>query len=70
MSTYTTNKNIEMPASGSYNNAWAAPVNADWADIDGPLLIARDPFAGVTYDRGKIQLPELPGLGVRESVVA
>jgi L-alanine-DL-glutamate epimerase-like enolase superfamily enzyme len=43
---------------------------ADWADIDGPLLIARDPFAGVTYDRGKIQLPELPGLGVRESVVA
>ena len=25
----------------------------DWADIDGPFLTARDPFAGVTYDRGK-----------------
>lgn len=34
MSTFTTNKNIEKPASGSFNNAWAAPVNADWDDID------------------------------------
>ena len=25
----------------------------DWADIDGPFLIARDPFAGVTYDARK-----------------
>lgn len=33
-STYTTNKHIEKPASGDYNNAWAAPVNADWDDID------------------------------------
>jgi L-Ala-D/L-Glu epimerase len=38
----------------------------DWADIDGPLLIARDPFEGVTYDRGKLLLPDEPGLGVRE----
>lgn len=36
-STFTTNKNIEKPASGSYNNAWAAPVNADWDDIDNAL---------------------------------
>jgi hypothetical protein len=36
-STFTTNKNIEQPASGSYNNAWAAPVNADWTDIDNAL---------------------------------
>lgn len=33
-STFTTNKLIEQPASGSYDNAWAAPVNADWAIID------------------------------------
>jgi L-alanine-DL-glutamate epimerase-like enolase superfamily enzyme len=38
----------------------------DWADLDGPFLVARDPFAGITYDRGKIVLPDGPGLGVRE----
>ncbi len=38
----------------------------DWADLDGPLLTAYDPFAGVTYDRGKPILPREPGLGVRE----
>lgn len=38
----------------------------DWADIDGPFLTARDPFAGVAYDRGKLVLPDAPGLGVRE----
>lgn len=43
---------------------------ADWADIDGPFLTARDPFAGVTYRRGKLLLPEAPGLGVVESVAA
>jgi L-alanine-DL-glutamate epimerase-like enolase superfamily enzyme len=42
----------------------------DWADIDGPFLTSRDPFAGVTYDRGKLILPERPGLGVREVVPA
>lgn len=36
-STFTTNKSIEKPASGDYNNAWAAPVNADWDDIDNAL---------------------------------
>jgi L-alanine-DL-glutamate epimerase-like enolase superfamily enzyme len=38
----------------------------DWADIDGPFLTASDPFEGVTYDRGKLVLPDAPGLGVRE----
>ncbi len=42
----------------------------DWADIDGPLLIARDPFAGVGYDRAKLLLPDAPGLGVREAAPA
>jgi L-alanine-DL-glutamate epimerase-like enolase superfamily enzyme len=41
---------------------------ADWADIDGPFLTAQDPFSGVRYDRGKILLPDGPGLGVRETV--
>ncbi len=38
----------------------------DWADIDGPFLTAHDPFAGVTYDNGKLVLPNGPGLGVHE----
>lgn len=38
----------------------------DWADIDGPFLTANDPFGGVRYDRGKLVLPDAPGLGVRE----
>jgi L-alanine-DL-glutamate epimerase-like enolase superfamily enzyme len=42
----------------------------DWADIDGPFLTARDPFAGITYDRGKIVLPDAPGLGVKETALA
>ncbi len=42
----------------------------DWADIDGPFLTARDPFSGVTYDRGKLVLPETPGLGIREMAPA
>jgi L-Ala-D/L-Glu epimerase len=42
----------------------------DWADLDGPLLIAHDPFAGVVYERGKILLPNAPGLGVREAAAA
>lgn len=43
---------------------------ADWADIDGPFLVAHDPFRGVTYDRGKLILPDAPGLGVRETIPA
>jgi L-alanine-DL-glutamate epimerase-like enolase superfamily enzyme len=42
----------------------------DWADIDGPFLTAADPFAGVTYDRGKLVLPDAPGLGIRERTLA
>jgi L-alanine-DL-glutamate epimerase-like enolase superfamily enzyme len=42
----------------------------DWADLDGPFLTRDDPFAGITYDRGKIVLPSGPGLGVRERASA
>ncbi len=38
----------------------------DWADLDGNLLIANDPFAGVTVDRGRLVLSDRPGLGVSE----
>jgi L-alanine-DL-glutamate epimerase-like enolase superfamily enzyme len=36
----------------------------DYADLDGHLLINNDPYAGVTVERGKLVLPERPGLGV------
>lgn len=36
----------------------------DKADVDGPLLLAKDPNPGVSYDRGRLTLPEGPGLGV------
>jgi L-alanine-DL-glutamate epimerase-like enolase superfamily enzyme len=38
----------------------------DYADLDGNLLIANDPFTGVTVDRGRLVLPAGPGLGVTE----
>jgi len=42
----------------------------DWADLDGPFLTASDPFDGITYEAGKIILPDGPGLGVRERAPA
>jgi L-alanine-DL-glutamate epimerase-like enolase superfamily enzyme len=36
----------------------------DKADLDGPLLLARDPFPGVSYTRGAMTVPEAPGLGL------
>jgi L-Ala-D/L-Glu epimerase len=38
----------------------------DWADLDGPFLVADDPFVGMQYADGKIVLPTDPGLGVYE----
>lgn len=37
---------------------------ADYADLDGNLLVANDPFSGVTVQNGKLVLPDGPGLGV------
>lgn len=34
VSSYTTNKQIEKPANGDYNNTWSTPVNSDWDIID------------------------------------
>jgi L-alanine-DL-glutamate epimerase-like enolase superfamily enzyme len=37
----------------------------DYADLDGNLLIANDPFSGVRVKDGKLLLPYGPGLGLR-----
>jgi L-alanine-DL-glutamate epimerase-like enolase superfamily enzyme len=37
---------------------------ADWADLDGNLLISNDCYDGVTVTEGKITLNERPGIGV------
>jgi L-Ala-D/L-Glu epimerase len=37
---------------------------ADWADLDGNLLIDNDLYEGVTIKDGKIILPERPGIGI------
>ncbi|MGH2729610.1 MAG: dipeptide epimerase, partial [Actinomycetota bacterium] len=36
----------------------------DYVDLDSPLLLAQDPFPGVRYDKGRMILPDVPGLGV------
>jgi len=40
---------------------------ADWLDLDGPLLIRNDFFTGISYSDGKINLTELPGIGVMKT---
>jgi len=37
----------------------------DYADLDGNLLIANDPFRGVQVKNGKLLLPDRPGLGIK-----
>jgi hypothetical protein len=37
----------------------------DYADLDGNLLIANDPFVGVGVKDGKLVLPTGPGLGLK-----
>lgn len=39
----------------------------DYADLDGNLLLASDPFRGVLVMDGKLVLPKEPGLGVRRA---
>lgn len=38
---------------------------ADWADLDGNVLIDNDPFSGMQIVDGKITLPDRPGIGVK-----
>ncbi len=37
---------------------------AEWADLDGNLLISNDPFEGVKIVDGKIMLADSPGIGI------
>ncbi|HRZ98848.1 MAG TPA: enolase C-terminal domain-like protein, partial [Paludibacter sp.] len=39
---------------------------ADWADLDGNLLIKNDVFEGVKIIDGKVTLNKLPGLGIKK----
>ncbi len=38
---------------------------ADFCDLDGSLLIANDPFAGIAVREGRLVLPDGPGIGLR-----
>ena len=42
---------------------------ADFADLDGNLLISNDLFEGVTVQGGRLILPDRPGLGLLEKQV-
>jgi L-alanine-DL-glutamate epimerase-like enolase superfamily enzyme len=47
--------------------AQLAPL-ADFADLDGNLLITNDPYRGLQVDAGRVTLPNIPGLGVKPYV--
>lgn len=47
--------------------AHLAPL-ADYADLDGSLLIANDPYRGLQIAEGRVVLPDTPGLGVRPCI--
>ncbi len=36
----------------------------DFVDLDGAMLLADDPYRGLSYENGRILLPDAPGLGV------
>ena len=44
--------------------AHLAPL-VDWADLDGNQTVANDPFTGVQVEKGRLVLPDGPGLGVQ-----
>ncbi|PWH11712.1 MAG: dipeptide epimerase [Anaerolineae bacterium] len=48
--------------------AHLAPL-CDYLDLDGPLLIANDPFTGLIYNGANLSLPSAPGLGVTQRTI-
>ena len=57
--------------SGVQTGAGAAIASLmDHVDLDGPLLLAEDPFPSITYDRGTITLPDRPGIGFAKDAFA
>ncbi len=45
--------------------AHLAPL-VDYADLDASLLVADDPYLGLSWEQGRLILPDAPGLGVRK----
>lgn len=43
---------------------------ADWLDIDGPTMLAHDPYRGVRFDGGTLVMPHGSGLGVAPSEIS
>jgi L-alanine-DL-glutamate epimerase-like enolase superfamily enzyme len=39
---------------------------ADWVDLDGAELISNDLFTGMKIKKGKLIIPELPGIGIEK----
>jgi L-alanine-DL-glutamate epimerase-like enolase superfamily enzyme len=54
-----------VSSSGSITAAAHLSPLVDHADLDGNLLIANDPYSGVIVQKGKLVLPDGPGLGVK-----
>lgn len=75
MSTFTPNKGIEQPASASYVNAWATPVNTDWGIIDtafgGTTSISVTGVAAGTYafSLSQYQPPNIEFSGVLSALL-
>ncbi len=44
--------------------ALAIASSADWADLDGALLLADDPFEGISCSAARLTASDAPGLGV------
>ena len=44
--------------------AQLSPI-VDFADLDGNLLITNDLFEGMTVEKGRITLPDRPGIGLK-----
>ena len=59
------NINIGCMSESSCGIAAAAQLmeSADWIDLDGPLLIKNNPFTGIDFSEGKLQLNNLTGTG-------
>ncbi len=41
---------------------------ADWADLDGNLLISNNPYSGMQIVDGKVTLIDEPGIGIKEEI--
>ena len=49
---------------GGWGSRRTVDAFVDYADLDGHLLIANDPWQGVSVVDGRLVLPDRPGLGL------